>query len=212
MLPLLFIGGAVTGAAGLLAAALYDQHKTEVQYSPLLKTPELLDSEDVTRELNAYFFKAQDIVSKCNKIALEGGNLIFTPIPLPDDGFFQSAVNMLGGKMTSVSRGWKKNELLDLKKECQKLYGRYRGVFLRANELVRDNGSTSVNLDAISFTNSDFSIKNSLANEEWDNDFERLASNIRDFMDTSCNIAEQLIGMLEQKELDSTIDSNVNNN
>ena len=200
MLPLAFIGGAVTGAAGLLAAVLYNSHKAESEYSPLLKTPEHLDAAEVVGQLNVYFFKANSMHFKCSEIVMDSIHLAFRSIPLPDDGFFQKTANVIGDSMTGVCRGWRRDALLALKDDCQKLYGRYRGVFRRANAILRERGETPINLNAITFKGQDFSINKSLENEDWHLDFEALADRIRDFLDTSCAIAEQLVGILERKD------------
>lgn len=211
MMSRIFVGGLVTGAAGLLAAALYDSHRTEAQYSPLLKTPELMDAEETSRQLNNYFFKAQSIYAKCNKIVIETSDYIVTPLPLPNDGIFQRTANKLGGKLTGMGRNWRNKELLGLKKDCKDLYARYQGVFLRANELLRERGRTPVKLDVITFKGNDFSINNALENEDWDTDFDRLADNVRGYIEKSCGIAEQLIELLGQKEAAAAIGSNAEN-
>lgn len=200
MLPLIFVGGAITGAAGLLAAALWDKHKTESEYSPALKTPQELDAQEVRNQLWTYFMKAQEIHRSCSTAVAEASNLQGTSIALPDDGLFQKAVNALDDGMNSVCRGLRGSQLRDLKDESQKLYNRYRGVFQRANGILRERGRTPVSLKAITFKGQDFSIDNSLKNEDWCWDFDELADKIRAFIDTSCEIADQLMDRLEQEK------------
>lgn len=199
MLPLAFIGGAVTGAAGLLAAAMYDSHKTESEYSPLLKAPESLDADEVTRQLNIYFFQVTSLQLKCSKLLMDAGGLAITSMSLPDDGLFQKVAKALDDGVTGISRRLKEDDLLTLKKDCQRLYGRYRGVFQRANAILREHGKSSVSLKPITFTGQDFSINNSLDNENWWEDFDALVTKISDFVETSRAIAQQLTEMLEQE-------------
>lgn len=199
MLPLAFIGGAVTGSAGLLAAVMYDSHKTESEYSPLLETPESLDADEVTRQLNIYFFQVTSLQLKCSKLLMDAGNLAITSMPLPDDGFFQKVAKVIDDGMTGIGRRLKQDDLLTLKKDCQRLYGRYRGVFQRANAILRERGKSPVSLKSIAFKGQDFSINNSLKNENWWEDFDALVTKISDFAETSRTIAQQLTEMLEQE-------------
>lgn len=205
MLPLVFIGGAVTGAAGLLAAVMYDNHKTESQYSPLLNTPESLDVEEVTRQLNIYFFQVTSLQVTCSKLLMDSGHLALTSIPVSHDGFFQNAAQVFDDGMTGISRRLRQDELLTLKKDCQRLYGRYCGVFQRANAILRERGKNPVSLKAITFKGQDFSINNSLENEDWWEDFAARVATISDFVDTSRNIAQQLTEMLEQENEPVTV-------
>ena len=205
MLPLVFLGGAVTGAAGLLAAALWDKNKTESQYSPLLKSASKLDAGEIAKQLNSYFFKAQAIYTKCNEIVVESSELIVTPIPLPDDNFLQKAANLLGSGANRYCRGWRESEMRQLKKEAKELYGRYRGVFERANHLAVQKGASPVDLSGITFSGNSPTIDNSLENDNWDREFGELADTLRDFIEKSCNAAEQLIDILEGESQDKEI-------
>lgn len=200
MLPLAFIGGAVTGAAGLLAAVMYDSHKTESEYSPLLKTPEHLDTEDVTRLLNIYFFQITSLQLKCSKLLMDSGHLAIPSMPPSDDSFFQKVAHAFDDGMTGISRRLSQDSVLTLKNDCQRLYGRYRGVFQRANTILRERGKSPVSLKPITFKGQDFSINNSLENEDWWDDFDALVTKISDFVDTSRNIAQKLTEMLEQED------------
>lgn len=199
MLPLVFIGGAVTGAAALLAAALWDKNKTESQFSPLLKSPNHLDAEQTAKQLNSYFFKAQGLYSKCNQIVIESSELIVTPIPLPDDNVLQKAANLLGGSANRYCRNWRESQLHDIREEAKKLYARYRGVFEQANKLALQKGGEPVGLSAIQFSGNQPRINNSLDNDDWDREFQELADTIREFIEQSCNAAEKLIDILEQE-------------
>ena len=200
MLPLVFVGGAITGAAGLLAAALWDKHNTESEYSPALKTPQELDAQEVRNQLYVYFMKAQEIHRSCSMAVAEATKLQGTSIALPDDGLFQKAVNTLDDGMNRVCRGLRESHLRDLKDESRRLYHRYRGVFQRANAILQERWETPVSLKGITFEGQKFAIDNSLENEDWCWDFDELADQIRAFIDTSCEIADQLDERLKQEK------------
>lgn len=199
MLPLLFIGGAITGALGLTAAALYDSAKTEAQYSPGLKTPNQLDANEVARQLNRYFFQANELGMKCNNIVMEGQDLAVTPLNLPDDNLMQKASDYIFGGLTSIGRTLKEKQVLDLKEDVQKLYKRYLGVFIRANEILQERGQMPLDLKELSFKGIDFKINNSLSNDDWILDFSDLAEKVNTFVERSGAIADQLINMLEDE-------------
>lgn len=208
MLPLVFIGGALTGAAGLLGAALYDKHKTEAEFSPLLKKPESMTADEVEKQLNSYFFKAQAIYSECNKTVIEGSELIFTPIPLPDDSIFQKAANILGSAGNKFCRRNRVRELETLMEDAHKLYGRYKGVFKRANAILQERGNTPVDLSPISKSQKTPAVNNSLENDDWSLELEACADAIRDFIETSCAKAEELMEHLNQKKSVAAITAN----
>lgn len=199
MRPLAFIGGAISGAAGLIAVALWDQKRTESAFSPLLKTPGELDARDTAKQLNCYFFKAQQLYSKCNQIVMDSTHLISTPISLPDDGVFQKAANFLGGGATRACRGWRENELRNLKVELKNLYGRFRGVFRRANQLIADKNGSQADLKALGCMDSDPMIDNSLDNDNWDTEFMAFADSIRGYIERTCEAAEKLISQLDER-------------
>lgn len=198
MLPLVFLGGALTGAAGLLTAALWDKHRTESQFSPILKNPKELDAKQAAKQLNQYFFKAQALYSECNKIVMESCELIITPIPLPDDSLLGKAGVVLGSHANKWCRGWRESQLKDVREEAKNLYARYKGVFKRANELAIQKGAPAIDLKSISYSASSMSIDRSLDNDNWDREFQDFADTIREFIENSCNIAEKLIDILEK--------------
>lgn len=205
MHPVAFLTGAAVGATALFAAAMYDSKKTESLYSPLLKTPGKLDAPEIVTQLNAYFFKAQQLYSKCNDIVQESCELISTPIELPDDSLFQKAGNTVAGKLNGICRKMRAGQIMDLKIEAQKLYNRYKGVFLRANELVGSAGINQVDLECLKPGKEKFLINNSLENDDWDIELNNAADVIRDFLDNSCNTAEKFIGLLENNEQENTL-------
>lgn len=195
-----FMGGIIAGAAGLTALALWDAQKTEKEYAPCLKTPEQLNANELFRQLNSYYFKAQNLLAECNSIMLESSDLISTPIDLPDDSFLQKAANLIGGKMNTVSRRWKRDQLLELQSNAKKLYGRYQGVFKKANDLLSEHGKSGVDLSVICLNASETDVNESLDNDDWIFELENLADIAREYLEKSCEVAEELISRLESIE------------
>lgn len=200
MMPLVFLGGVLTGAAGLLGAAIYDSHKTEAKYSPLLKTPEKLSAEDTGAQLHLYYLKAQEIYGKCNDVMLESIDLVSTPIDLPDDSFFTKSMNLIGAKANGFCRHVSVGQLQQLMEDAHELYGRYKGVFKRANTILRERGRTPVDLGGLVKSKQRFSVDNSPENENWDQDLQACADIVINFLELSCAKAEELIDILEQEK------------
>lgn len=198
MQPLAFIGGAIVGAAGLLGAALYDSHKTESQYSPLLRTPEKLDAAGVSDQLNAYFFKAQALYSKCNQIVLENSDLIIGPVSLPWDNSVRKAVNAVAAKLGKLCGNYNIHQLMECGKEANQLYRRYIGVFERANSILKERGRSPLELPDRLFPEKLAVPDASGSDDDWDSSFEIVADKLRDTIEASCNLAEQLIQTLGQ--------------
>lgn len=198
MQPLAFIGGAITGMAGLAAAAFIDHKITEARLSPDCKQAEALDSGQVVKELNGYFFKAQRLYSDCNKIALESNNLILTSATMPWDNFFRKSVSSLGGKMAQVSRKCGIEELRECGKKAQKLYSHYSPVFERAAAILSERGRTVPVVASRLGIGRIGPLDNSISNDNWDMEFDQYVDMIRNSIEQSCNMAEQLIEMLEQ--------------
>lgn len=196
MQPLAFIGGTLSGIVGLAAATYIDHRLTESKFSPSLKQPETLNAKQVSRELNNYFFKAQAIESNCNKIALEGSDLILSVMPLPWDNPLRKTLNIIGGKMLGVSQRWKISQLLDCGKEAKRLYARYEGIFERGNEILEAMGKMPVSLVMLPEFDGATIPPSSTTNEDWETEFEKLADAIRDVIEKTCVAAEALIEKL----------------
>lgn len=191
-----FWKGVLTGAATLATAAYIDHKVTESKFSPALKQAQLLDKEQVSRELNNYFFKAQAIESKCNRIALEGSDLILSIMPLPWDKPLRKTLNTIGRKMIGLSRKGKISQLLECGKDAKQLYARYEGIFLRANAILEATGKIPASLVMLSDFDRVTTNQASTANEDWETEFKELADAIRDMIDKTCAIAEELMEKL----------------
>lgn len=204
MHPIPFIAGALLGAAGLACAAIYDERRTEGQYSPLLKTPENLTADEVEELLNKYYFQAQQIFAKLNDTEMDSIDLMSVPLELPDDDLAQKAMNFIGGCATRISRSACVMKLKGIREDILKLYGRYSGVFRRANAIIKSRGRTGVELIGAEGIKM-FALNNSLANEDWQDEFEVHVDKIRDYIEKTCSNVEDLIELLNQKDAIASI-------
>ncbi len=207
MQPLAFIGGAITGMAGLAAAAFIDHKITESKFSPDLKRPESLDAKRIAAELNNYFFKQQAVLSECNRIVIESSDNIVTPIPLPWDNTLQKAANVIGGGLTKICRKGNVGRLLNCRREAEDIYARYRGVFVRANVLISGAGCPALEIPARLFEHKGVQVNNSLENDDWGDEFDQLADHIRDGIELSCDMAEKMIESLQQEPVKAALEA-----
>ena len=90
------------------------------------------------------------------------------------------------------------NSLLDLKKEAEQLYAEHRAVFASANALLKQHVAQQVSYKELVFSDKDFSLNNALTNDDWILEFEDLADKIRDALNKSADVAEQLVNGLER--------------
>ena len=126
--------------------------------------------------------------------------MIFTPISLPDDNVFQKALNIIGETGNKFCRRNRVNQLEAVMKDVHKLYERYKGVFKQVNALLQELGRNPVDISSIICREITPNINNSLENDDWGFELEAYADTIRDFIETSCSKAEELIELLNQKE------------
>lgn len=206
MLPLVFIGGAITGAAALLGAALYDHDKTEAHYPASLENTAGLDKKEVCALLNDYYIKENALATKCSQLVMECSNC-YPAIEMPDENFAEKAFRMADNLITPTIRKWNVQQMLDLKEEAKKLYSRYKGTFRRANQLLKERGHTPLDLNEITFRGVDFSINNAGGNENWVFELIELSDKIRAFLDKSGDIAEKMIQLLDGKKATLAIEA-----
>lgn len=197
MRPIVFLGGAIAGAIGLAAAAMHASHRAESQHSPLLKTSDVLDADDVVRELNNYSLEALSLCNDCTKVVFDSGNTIFTPAPLPWDKRMRKTPNRPGDGGNGLARKNACRRLRVMKEEVADLYEQYRSVFMRANDLVAASGGTTVSLEALRFDEAHGREDNSTSHENQEDDVEALADCILKFLETSCDAASRLIDMIQ---------------
>lgn len=207
MLSPSFITGAIAGVAGLAAATFIDHKITESKFSPDLRTPEGLDATRVTSELNKYYLKGQSLITKCTMIEVENSNLIVSSVQLPWDNPLQKAANIIGDKMAKVCRANGVSQLLACKKEAENVYGRYLGIFERANAILAERGRTPLPASKRLFSDENVKLNCSVENDDWHEDFDKLADHIRDTIDRSCDMAQQMIEMLEQDTATGAIEA-----
>lgn len=189
-----FMGGAICGAAGLLGLAMHDAHKNGGR--PLPDNFSTLSAEECERLLESYFINAQKIYADCNELALESCGLISTPIELPDDSVFQKGANFIGGSATLIARALRIRQLNGLLADAIELYAKYRPVFVRSNELLRERGQKALALSDLAPQKNAICANNDLENDDWGFELENGADVIRDFIELSCGRAEALIDLL----------------
>ncbi len=196
-------GGALVGAAGLATAAYLCKEDNSPQRRDAVDS---LGPDALVGRLNTYVIKAHALSIKCSGVVMASMDLQSTPIDLPGDTLLTRLGNMLGGKMTVASRGWKHNALRDLKKEAEHLYTQHHGLFARANELLERYGMGRISCREVSFDQKNFSLNNELSNEDWILELNALADGIRNFLEASTVVAEQLISNLEGIQKHDTAD------
>lgn len=197
MLPLVFIGGAIAGAAGLTTAALWDKKKREAEFPLQLQQVASLNAQDICELLTDYCIKANLLSSRCSLCFAQIGEACTPTIELPDETALERIFRKIDSRVTPVMRRWKHQQFLSFRDEARDLYARYRGVFGRGNELLLGMGKVALMLRDITFRGCDFSLDNSAANEDWDMQLDDMADLIRNYLDKSVSIAEQLIACLE---------------
>lgn len=196
MFPFAFVSGALVGAAGLAVAAFMDQKKTESAFPPSLNRAGELDAHEVTMLLNDYYLKENQLAAKCSVLVAECSNC-YPAIEMPDENLAEKAFRLADNALMPKIRKWHHDQMLDLRDEAQKLYARYRPAFKRVNQLLQAEGQNSFDLKPITFKGVDFDLDNSPDNENWVFDLSELSDKIRDFLDTSGDIAEKMIDQLE---------------
>ena len=189
------LGGALVGVVSLATAAMLNE-KSSDSLSP--SKINAFDADGLAAQLNSYFSKANFLALKCSNIVIESGKFHHSHIDLPDDDILIRAGNKIGGSMTVVMRKWKMNSLLDLKKEAEQLYAEHRAVFASANALLKQHVAQQVSYKELVFSDKDFSLNNALTNDDWILEFEDLADKIRDALNKSADVAEQLVNGLER--------------
>lgn len=196
------MGGLLAGAAGLATAALVTSKKSDDPLDSLddAKPSETRanDATGLKRQLDRYFFKASTIIEKCTSLDMESGDLMATSIEMPDDSILQKMGDKIGDKLNVKLRQWKLQELVNLKKEAAALYLQYRDVFDKANALLEKHGLPQVSLKGLNFGGKDFSLNNSIDNEEWTFDFGDLADRVTNFLEKSQKASEDLVDGLEK--------------
>lgn len=203
MIPLAFIGGALVGAAGLLAVALRDGDDAGSALPSSVKHPERLDEREVVSLLAGYTRAANKLSAKCNTIEMESSDLVMASISLEDDDLLQKMSNVVEDGLTRVGRTLRCSQLNDLKDEASRLYGTYRGVFRRANALLCERGGENIDLRPIRFESKEISVNNALDNDDWCHDFGKAVDSVRNVLETSSTIAGRLIDLLEEMDTPS---------
>ena len=196
MKKLVFLGGVLAGAAGLAAVALHDQKRSEGETLP--KDPANLAPVEIARLLNLFYLAAQNIYNRCNNLALECGDLISTPIDLPDDSFLRKTANLAAGAGNVFLRKRKASQAEDELKAAWALCLRNDPVFDRANAILREHGLQEADLAFISKPPKLPLVDSSLENDDWWPQMDACLDAVRDYLDDACAQAEDLIQALEK--------------
>lgn len=195
------VGGLLAGAAGLVTAALATDDSGEPLFGKKEKAlgdASALNAKGLADQLNGYFLKANDLSMKCSKLDMESNDLTGSLLKLPDDGLLLKMGDLVVDKMTVKSRQWKLEALLKLKKEASALYLQYRDTFAKANGLLERRGLPVADLKAINYGGGDFTLDHSIENEEWIEEFGRLADKVNNFLEKSIEAAQTLTDGLEK--------------
>lgn len=195
MRPAAFALGVITGAAALALAAILDSKKSS--FSNDLKKSQELDCAKLADELNHYFFAAQKLYARCNEIVMDGAGLMAQVLPLPWDSPWQKLGNLAGAKLGNFCRKNRFSQLVELKAESENLYQRYLEVFRSAATLVEEAGGEPGHIAPVLYEKCDQDAVRADDPEKWGDQFEALAHEIRNGIEKSCSMVEELIDALE---------------
>lgn len=193
-----FLGGALTGAGILTGLALHSA-KSESHRQPAFTPDEAsrMDASSACRHLSAYFFKINALAMKSTSVSLHSGPLCLGPLEIEGESLLQKAKNRRDGFMTKAGRAFAVSMLKDQARDMQKLFQRYRPIFLRANRLLAARGVAGIHLADFVLHAGSFAIDNSLANDRWLEDFDSLCDKLRDFAQATGRAGDRLIELLE---------------
>ena len=200
-----FLGGALAGAGILTGLALLDDRRAAKMESPGF-TPESaarMGVNEVCRHLNVYFMKSNMLSLTCNSVFLDSSSLGLNPLVLKDDRLLQKARNRAEGFVTRAGRNIAFTSLKGVKADMEKLFARYRPVFVRANRLLAAQGVMGVRLGAFTLSQQPFTVNNEISNDNWLEDFAALCDRLRDFVTATGEACERLITLLEGEDPDA---------
>lgn len=200
-----FLGGALAGADILTGLALLDDRRTAKKENPGF-TPESaarMGVNEVCRHLNVYFMKSNMLSAKCSSVFMDSSSFGMGPLELEDDGLVQKARNRAEGFVTRAGRRSAFASLKGVKADMEKLFARYRPVFVRANRLLAARGVMGVRLGGFTLSRQPLIINNDLSNDDWLEDFDALCDRLRDFVTATGEACERLITLLEGEDPDA---------
>lgn len=195
-----FLGGALLGAAGLSAAVLLTQNKEDAAEPHVNFTPDeasRMDAQEVIEHLDAYFSQSCGLGIQSSLSCFDCGDLSSGSIHLPDDGLFTKVENRLVDALVCVGRKSKEQDLRLARQRIEGLYQRYRPVFVRANRLLSAQGVSGVSLKDFTLADHEFSLKNSIDNENWCDEALDLNSCLDDFISKTTEAANKLVSRLK---------------
>lgn len=191
-----FLGGAILGAAGLTAAALIDD---KLNPKPTLPDPDEARSmsvEAVTRGLSAYCMRASALSAETSASIRQ--KVDAEPMrDFEDDSILDRMRNRLGGGVCIIDRKLRLSSLRDFLSDAEKLYRQHRCLFVRANVILRENGLHGVTLKNLTPRKRTSSLDNSVANEDWRDQFNDFLEAVEDYITATIDAANLLCDKLE---------------
>lgn len=191
--PLAFISGAISGIGALVATALiaddgngklsynlYNPKNFATMTAPMLS--EYLDAYSTNMmKLNRELMELKQQREKAYKC---------------EKGIFYMINNNVGNPRNN-SKAWKglfsiRNSdikfLSDIQMRAARIFGLYRPVFIRANEIFNDHGMCGYSIDS-SLLSENFSIDNNLPIDEWSEKYGHIYSKLQGFLFKSSRAA-----------------------
>lgn len=206
--PIIFIGGALTGVAALVTAALSsNSNKSEFKYTICDKNEvKNMPASMLVGYLNAY---TTEVVKIYNDLMLN--NIL----NLQTDCFEELFHNLSFGKEEDYFSNLKDKTLRSLEKHLRvymlKSYRnsaasnfmKFRPVFVRGNEILKDKCKLGCSIDSSVLSDS-FTIDYSLPVPEWAERFQKMHSRLEKFLlkssDVSIDMGRDLITLESQAE------------
>lgn len=206
--PIIFIGGALTGVAALVTAALTsNSNKSELKYTICDKNEvKNMPASMLVGYLNAY---TTEVVKIYNDLMLN--NIL----NLQTDCFEELFHNLSFGKEEGYFSNLKDKTLRSLEKHLRVYmlksyrnsaasnFKKFRPAFVRGNEILRENGMVGYSIDS-SVLSERFNIDYDLPVPEWAERFQQMHSRIEKFLlkssDVSIDMGRNLLSIESQAE------------
>ena len=138
-----------------------------------------------------YSIKGYDLINKCTDLQDESCSLGNKSISYFEDSVLEKVKNYVSDKLVGEGRTLYVSRLNDIKKEYLEYFNEHYNLFMQANELLKAKGVEEIDINSI---NSDLklAIDNDDENDEWILDFAELCDKLRNFMQSTIDIADRL--------------------
>ena len=205
-----FIGGALLGAAGLTAAALFD---AKCNPRPALPEPDKarsMDADSVADGLSEYCRRATTLnLEQCIKLMPDGS---MPPIYLDDADILDRVRTRVAEGLCFLDRKFKMSALRGFHKDAVKLYRQHRCLFVRANAILKGHGKEGVDLKALEAGAAGFAARFAAlqaapvlndydedeAEQRWWSQYSALLLKVQDFVAATVDAANLLADRLEE--------------